>query len=131
MPKKYADYVYIRRSETRPMDGAMKKVYVKSLVQVGTTTLSIPYENYLFLGKGVTWVTLLVRGGDVLLYPCGLSENGARKISTRADRERASIKLKPHEQRQLLCGHYKALKGYDDEAGLKHLVIPGAYIERT
>lgn len=125
-----AEYVVINREDTKPIDGTLKGVYEKTLVQVGFATVSLPRETYIYLGREVTWVTLLVKDQDVLIYPCSRVDTGARKLEVRSDRSRVSFKLRSNEKWCVLKGAYKPSKGLDKVAGIRHVILPGAYIAR-
>ena len=122
------EFVVTRSEPLHHVSGATKYVENKRLVHIGATTIGIPHEDYLYLGRDVSWLTLFVSGHDIILFPCSPMETGARKVEYRNQRSRVYIKLKPYEQHQFVRGDFKAKRGLDKPSKQRCLRVYGVLI---
>lgn len=119
----------VDRASMKPLSDRKELTSKKGLLVIGGTTISIPLECYLYLGKDVEHVTLFSEGDRLHVLPCMPYERGSRKVDKRPKRNWVYIKLKRYEASQLVRSTFVPKLGYDRKAKLKCVTVRGAFID--
>lgn len=92
------------------------------LVVIGQTTISIPTEHWLHLGRP-RFIFVRANGKDVYIFPGDGSEKGARVISERKGRARYYAHLRYDERTWIRQDAYKPRATYEKPMDLSALKL--------
>ena len=116
-------------SSMKPFSDRKELTSKNGLLVIGSTTISIQLECYLYLGNEVEQVTIFLKDDYMHVLPCMPYERGSRKIDKRPKRKRVYTKVKRYEVTHLVRGAFAPKLGYDRKAKVKCITVRGAVID--